>query len=317
VKFADRIFLDCQTNTAEIIRSVIVHVQEDSQEALRGLHLLIPCHGDSFRTTQDISKSCFLDPNDYRFNSVKSLGYGVRSKVDSDSKGKIYCDGFENVSVYVNNTVLVEQHAEAALVRIEFPACPIQPGEFREIRIRFSQDFSAVLTPTRIDGPGWVHLALSYLSHEGTENARQVLEADAREIPVRPLYSKELQGGFDVFVYFPETCECRNWGFRDMRVDPYGPDGNKADGIWQKGVWRMRWALEQLGWDLERITKESVGAGEHPFSVEGLVRPNPLGTGSLKEGISTSERVIGWIAIGALCISLLTMVLIIILLLRS
>lgn len=310
VKFVDRIFLDCRTRTAEILRTLIVHVAEDSPDVLEGVHLLIPCHYNSFRTARDISDTCFLEPNEYRYNSVRTLGHKIIQRPAADEtagKGIIYTDGFEDVSVYTGNTIGVEQHAESTLARIEFPGCPVQRGEYREIRVLLSQDLSSsMVTAGR---QGWLHLSLSYLTHEGMENAIDVLNANQREMAVRPLCDVDLRGGFDVFLYFPEHCDIREWSVPDFRIDLFGPDGKRGESIWRKGVWRMRWELERMGWSLDDIRSKKVRSGETIFAITGLLRP-AFGVAS---GSARTGRLIGWIAILAFGVSLLTLAVVLVL----
>jgi hypothetical protein len=329
VKFCDRVFVDCLTQQVDILRSIVVHVLPESEERLEGLYMLCPCAAESFRTTRDISKTCFLSGEEYHFNSTKTLGYKVLAKpsTEEDGVGSVYVDGFSNVSVFTHNTIRVEPHVGASLVRVEFDTHPVEPGQIRELRVLLRLDLASSGMTKDVTTPRghWTLLQLPYLSLEGIEQARTSLGGESHRIPVVPIYSEELQGGFDVFVYLGDACDFDDWNVQEMRIDFYGPDGTRSDHVWRKAVWRMWCDLgNKKGWDLNRCVGADVQCGDPGFDVSGFIRrASRVSADSISLDASQREsgiraaKVMGWMAIAAFGFSLLTTALIIILLLRS
>ncbi len=326
VKFVDRVFLSCIAQVGEFLRSIVVHVDSESPEPLWGLDLLLPCPYECVRSVKDVSETCLLDPAEYHFNSVHTLGYRVQSRPDPGNQagiGKIDTDGFENVEVYTGSAISVNRVADSTLIQIRFKDAPIEAGAFREIRLLLLQEIrSEEVASSSPDKLPWQRIALPYLEKTQTADARELLSSDERELPVRPICdANSLQGGFDVFIYLPQACEYESWTTRGVRFDKYGIDGKEHGEISRKLLWRMRWALEESrAWTLEQIAERSVDSQEVEFTIEGLLRPGPTSLEAQKTGYEQVKRgtlVIGWVSFAALVVAILGFVLIMILLLRG
>lgn len=242
VKYSDRIWFH-EDGSANCLRSMIIHVSDKSPKPLSRICFLLPVPVDSVQEIEDASDTC-LNMN-FIFNSYKTGGYKVKEQ--DEHGGVILNDNFDNVVVCYRNKFCKIGIGNTTCVEAKF-AKDIKPGEFRELRVRFSISSLAAL----IRGETYA-VALPYFGDHTSLSDFKVATDQVRgheEIPAIPIYNKDTkQGGFDVIVYLPPGMEGHDFPTLARKsIDRHMEDGSEGEER-EKYMWRLREAT-----DAERAT---------------------------------------------------------------
>lgn len=235
VKFCDRIWFDGDGD-AKCLRSVIVHVLDQSKRSVRELCFLTPVATSDIVPQEIVDKSDTCASPDWAFNSFKTGGYHIE-QTDA-SGGTIFNDGFSNVVFRYGNRAEIAAIANASLITIGL-AQPIQPGEFREVRFLFGVKSLAKKYKKdtyAIDLPYFAEFT-SFCAYTA---ATKVVKGQ-RQIPVIPKYDMASNnGGFDVIIYLPPGTTGSDFPPQALKsIDDHGEDGVQSESR-EKYIWRLR-----------------------------------------------------------------------------
>lgn len=237
VKYCDRIWFD-EAGNAECLRSMIIHVLDDSPKNLSQLGFLLPAPSNHVQRVVDASETC-LD-RDFIFNSFKTCGYGVKAR--NQNGGIIFNDNFDNMVVRYGNKLDIIGIGNTTCLNVKFPE-DIRPGQFRELRLRFLISSLAVMMREEtyaIDLPYFG----DYTSLSNYKTATDQVKGHD-QIPVIPIYNKDTrQGGFDVILYLPPGMEGHDFPtLAKKSIDKHTEDGTEGEER-EKYIWRLREATD-------------------------------------------------------------------------
>ena len=303
IKYVDRIWLS-KTGDAEIMRTLVVEVDENSVEPLREVRLLSP-----FKYVKDlksINETCFLSPDEFRFNSplISTIqNYEIIQKPSTpiryDSSGVIEHDGIKNIIVFaLFDRCSSYPVGDCSVIRLQLPR-DLKKGEITEIRFTFKT--TSLFTKITTDKHPVYFVQFTYFS---PEHINEIDQLDRKlEIKVKPTLGEDEShrriGGFDSIIYFPSEYEKAS-DFKPYKetIDSYNIQGKKVPKTMLKLVYRLRAALKIKGLAEDTLT----GIGQEMIASGTLTRrydvaePIVNGIDKLKNKINTSA-LISWIAI--------------------
>ena len=250
VKYIDRIWLS-ETGDAEVLRTFIVKVDENSPKPLKEVRLSLPFK--RVENLEDVNKNCFLSPSECYFNSPETCStreYKIVREVTQpdrfDNYGIINHDGIKNIKVFSSIDYSSYKVGDCSLIRLRLhPKEGLKKGESTEIRLKFqiSSFFDKITTGLF---PSY-SIELSYFSSRYINEIEQLdKNLEIKVKPVLGLAENQFKGGFDIFLYFPPGFE-RVTGFNSFKekYDVYNIAGKKTSEKRIRLLWRLREFLKQ------------------------------------------------------------------------
>jgi len=250
IKYVDRIWLS-EIGDAEVLRTFIVKVNENSPKPLREVRLLLPFK--RVENLEDVTKNCFLSPSKYYFNSPEICStreYKIVHEVTQpdrfDSYGTINHDGIKNIKVFPSIDYSSYKEGNYSVIRLQLPPEEgLKKGECTEIRLKFQ--ISSLLDKITT---GLFPVYLIELSYFSTRYINKINQPNKNlEIKVKPvlgLAESQFKGGFDIFLYLPPGFE-KVTGFNPFKekYDVFNIAGKKTSEKRVKFLWRLRELLKQ------------------------------------------------------------------------
>lgn len=250
IKYIDRIWLS-ETGDAEILRTFVVKVDENSPKPLKEVRLLIP--HKRIENVENVTESCFFSPSKCYFNSPEiytTREYKIVREVTQpdrfDSYGKINHDGIQNIKVFSSIDYSSYKEGDCSVIRLQIPPKEgLKKGECTEIRVKFqiSSFFDKITT-------GLFPSYLIELSYFSSRYINEINKLDKNsEIKVKPvlgLAESQFKGGFDIFLYLPPGFD-KVTGFDPFKgkYDFFNIAGKKTSEKRVKLLWRLREFLKQ------------------------------------------------------------------------
>lgn len=205
VLFSDRIWLN-KNGDAKLFRSFLVEIDKDSTQGLSEISQLVPV-----AHLLDLEDKSFTRLNqEFHLNNRGLAGRYKIKKTPQELEvpgvvpaalGYIDDDGFDDIKIFTGNSLSSKPFLGLTIVKCKFPQA-IEPGDRLECRMSFSVTslFENLLPGNRV--PSY-ELKLTYFDRKHDEELKQIDAANS-EIPVLPTIKPPL-GGFDIFMYFPQT----------------------------------------------------------------------------------------------------------------
>lgn len=259
IKYVDRIWLS-GSGDAEISRTFIVKVNENSAESLKEIRMLLPFK--HITDLENINKTCFLPFSEYHFNSPEICStqqYRIVQNLPQeklfDSFGKINHDGIEDVKVFAGIDQSTYPLGNCSVIRLRLPS-PLEKGESTEIRIKFRvPSLFNKISPPPFPNYSFEFPYFSQMHIDEIDDLNRELE-----IKVKPILDmSQFSGGFDIILYFPpeyiEVSEIK--AFKKKYDDPYDIRGKETSEKRLKFIWRLREFLKQKG--LPEETQVGIG----------------------------------------------------------
>lgn len=263
-KFVDRIWID-SSGDLTCIRTFVVHVKSESPGPLTAVNMLVP-----FRQVSDLedqSHTC-LNSN-YLFNNkaFSTGGFSIKTSNPAEKRGEISYDGFD-VLVCTNNEIKSHSTPKkvSRIISVDFPLLPIEPGNFRLIRIHFK--VTSILDEVF---PKFHHFEARYFEAAECLKDYELLDVDNLEIPVNKIFNMDTkQGGVDIFLYLPPELKGTNFNSLTETTSEHLPNGTEAEKKGQKFIWRARAMIpEEVGYLKSRETEFMIGGWiNDPFEME-------------------------------------------------
>lgn len=261
IKYVDRIWLS-EIGDADVLRTFIVKVNENSPKPLKEIRILLPFK--DIENLESVNETCFLPPSQYYFNSsevASTREYQVIQQVNQSDRfdrfGIINHDGIQNVKVFPLIDYSLYQIGNCLVIRLQFPQKEgLKKGECTEVRLRF-QVTSLFNKITTGFFPNY-SIELPYFPPQYVNEIDQ-LDIDKKlEIKVKPilgLAESQFKGGFDIFLYFPPGFE-KVTGFNPFKekYDSFNIEGKRTSEKKLKLLWRLREFLRQRGSPEDSLT---------------------------------------------------------------
>ena len=250
IKYVDRIWLS-EIGDAEVLRTFIVKVNENSPKPLREVRLLLPFK--RVENLENVTENCFLSPSKYYFNSPEicstreyKIVHEVIQPARFDSYGIIDHDGIQNIKVFPSIDYSSYKEGDCSVIRLQLPPKEgLKKGECTEIRVKFqiSSFFDKITTGLF---PNYL-VELSYFSSRYINEINQLnRNCEIKVKPVLGLAESQFKGGFDIFLYFPPGFD-KVTGFNSFKekYDFFNIAGEKTSEKRVKLLWRLREFLKQ------------------------------------------------------------------------
>ena len=271
IKYVDRIWLS-EIGDAEVLRTFIVKVNENSPKPLREIRLLLPFK--RVENLENVTENCFLSPSKYYFNSPEicstrkyKIVHEVTQPARFDSYGKINHDGIQNIKVFSSIDYSSYKEGDCSVIRLQLPPEEgLKKGECTEIRVKFqiSSFFDKITT-------GLLPIYLTELSYFSSRYTNEINKLDKNsEIKVKPvlgLAESQFKGGFDIFLYFPlEFYKINGFNPFKEKYDFFSISGKKTSEKRVKLLWRLREFLKQ-----RNLPEESLSGIGLDISISGTL----------------------------------------------
>ena len=314
IKYVDRIWLS-GSGDAEISRTFIVKVNENSAESLKEIRILLP-----FKHLTDlvnINETCFLPFSEYHFNSPEictTQQYRIIQNPPSEklfnSFGIINHDGIEDIKVFTEIDQSTYPLGKCSVIRLKLPS-PLEKGESTEIRMKFRvPSLFNKISPPPFPNYSFEFPYFSQMYIDEIDQLNRELE-----IKVKPILDmSHFSGGFDIILYFPpeyvEVSEIK--AFKKKYDDPYDIRGKETSEKRLKFIWRLREFLKQKG--LPEETQVGIGQEVAPsgiltgkYDVRGAVER--LRQAMPQEFRTIDERITkaGWVGFIAIVLAIITL----------
>lgn len=263
VKYVDRVWLS-EIGDADVLRTFIVKVNENSLSPLTEVRILIP--HKYIKNIKIANETCFLPASEYYFNSPHMTSiqeYKIVQKpssvIRSDNFGIINHDGIENIKIFASlDNYSSYQVGDCTVIRLQFPF-GLEKGESTEIRLTFQ--IISLFTRTSSDENPVYFVPFSYFS---PRYINEVDQLDKKlEIGVKPTLGEDKSerriGGFDTIVYLPpEFIETSEFNADKKRPDPYNLHGKKMPEERMRLMFRLRSFLKNKGFPEDKL----IGVGQ-------------------------------------------------------
>ena len=308
----DRIWLS-EIGDAEVLRTFVVKVDENSPSPLTEVRILLPIK--YIKNIKVVNETCFLPASEYSFNSPQistKQEYKIVQKppslVRADSFGIINHDGIENIKIFSSfDNYSSYQVGDCTVIRLQFP-CGLEKGESTEIRLTFQ--ITSLFIRTTSDEYPIYFVPFTYFS---PRYINEVDQLDKKlEIKVKPTLGQDKSerriGGFDTIVYFPpEFEEASDFHPYKKKSDPYDIHGKITPDERIKLIFRLRSSLKEKGLAENKLT----GVGQD-VTISGTLskrhdatKPLMNGIGAINNRIRTST----FLAYIALFLAILSVIL--------
>lgn len=259
IKYVDRIWLS-EIGDAEVLRTFIVKVDENSPKPLKEVRLLLPFK--NVKNLENVTADCFLPPSKCYFNSPEIYStreYKIVHKVDQhapfDNYGIINYDGIKNIKVFPSIDYSSYQVDGYSLIRLQLPPKEgLKKGECTEIRLKFQ--ISSLFNKITTGLFPYYSIELSYFSTPPINVLKQLSKTPEIKVkPVLGLVDSQFKGGFDIFLYLPPEFE-KVSGFNSFKekYDVFNISGKKTSEKRIKLLWRLRELLRRKGLPEDRLS---------------------------------------------------------------
>ena len=248
------------------VRTFIVHVKPESPGPLTVVNMLVP-----FRQVSDFedqSDTCLNSKYLFNNKAFSTGGFSIKTSNPAEERGVVSYDGFDAL-VYTTNEVKSHSTPKkvSRIISVGFPLLPIEPGDFRLIRIYFK--VTSILDEVF---PKFYHFEARYFEAAECLKDYELLDVANLEIPVNKIFDMDTkQGGFDIFLYLSPELKGTTFNSLTETTSEHLPNGTEAEQKGQKFIWRARTMIldEKVGFLKSRETELLIGGWiNDPFEME-------------------------------------------------